>query len=153
MGRIGLFQRNCRGHRRPVKLLVHHIFEWTKLASPFYSDLNAYLIHGHHQVKGFIEALFGEMGDMAMGAIFGVVLGVWLARSHPRYHWWIGLGYGFGIWFISLAFGNLLKIIKPDQTTDWSLFAHFLAMIAFGLLFVLATRIWRPLRKRIILNN
>jgi hypothetical protein len=70
----------------PIKLLVHHVFVWAKLATPFYSDLNAFLIHGHHHVNGMIESFFGEMGDMAMGAIFGVVLGVWLARSHPRYH-------------------------------------------------------------------
>lgn len=89
------------------------------------------------------------MGDMSIGAVFGVILGLWLAKSCLKYHWWMGLAWGAGIWFMSLAFGNLTKIIKSNQTTDWSLFAHFLAMLTFGMLFVLGTRVWVPLKCRL----
>lgn len=133
----------------PIKRFFHHLFVWAKLAAPFYSDLNAYLIHGHHKITGVIENIFAEMGDMMIGALFGIILGFWLKHSRPKLHWGIGLGFGFGIWFISLVFGNLTKIIRPGQTSDWSLASHLIGMQIFGLLFVVATKIWKPLRERI----
>jgi hypothetical protein len=136
-----------------IKLLVHHIFMWTGLASEFYTDLNAMLIHGHHKPEGLVDMFFVEFGDMAIGALFGIFLAFWLKASRPKYHWGIGLGSGFGIWFLSLAFGNLSKIIKPEMTTPWSLFAHLLAMLTFGILIVLAARFWKPLRSRIELGD
>ena len=132
-----------------VKLLVHHIFQWTHLAQPFYSQLTAYLSHGHFHEKGFAEFIFGELSDMAIGAFFGILISFVLRHSRPKYHWWLGAGLGYGIWFSSLAFGNLAKIIKSKQTDPWSLFAHLLAMIAFGLLIVLASKIWPAYRERI----
>lgn len=132
-----------------IKLLVHHAFMWAGLASGFYSELNTMLIHGHHRPEGFVDMIFVEFGDMAIGALFGVFLGFWLKACRPKYHWGIGLGAGFGIWFMSLAFGSLTKIIKPEMTSAWSLFAHLLAMLTFGTLIVLATRFWKPLRSRI----
>jgi hypothetical protein len=134
----------------PIKLLFHHIFMWLNLSSGFYNELTAYLVHGHHAAKGMAEMIFAEMGDIAIGAGLGIILGLWLKNAHPKYHWWIGLGYGIGIWFLTLVFGNLTKIIKPEMTTPWSLFAHLLAMFLYGLLFVLATKIWSPLRKKVI---
>lgn len=133
-----------------IKLLVYHIFMLLGLAKGFYIMLTAYFIHGHHHVKGFSEWVFGEMGDMAIGGIFAVILGFWLRFSRPKYHLWIGLVFGLGIWFVSLAFGNLTKIIKPDMTDSWSLFAHLLAMSTFGASFVLITRVWKPLKERIM---
>ena len=135
-----------------IKLLVHHVFVWLKLAGLFYIALNAYLIHGHFPAKGISEMIFVEIGDMTVGAFFGMILGFWLAKSRLKYHWWIGLGYGFGIWFMSLAFGNLTKLIKPDETTNWSLFAHLLAMLTFGVLFVAATKLWGPLKSRLAIE-
>ncbi|MGE5528292.1 MAG: hypothetical protein ACM3X6_04020 [Patescibacteria group bacterium] len=134
----------------PLKLIVHHIFEWTHLAKPFYTALNAYLIFGHHQVKGFVESLFVEMGDIAIGAMFGILVSFILRHSRPRYHWWLGAGLGFSIWYFSLAFGNLTKIIRPQTIDPWSLFAHLLAMLAFGLLIVLASRIWPSFRAQVV---
>lgn len=148
-GELILFGGTAGAIAAPLKLLVHHIFEWTHLAKAFYTDLNAYLIHGHHQAKGFAEFIFGEMGDMAIGAFFGILVSFVLRHSRPRYHWWLGAALGFGIWFFSLAFGNLTKIIKAGETDPWSLFAHFLAMLAFGLLIVLASRIWPAYRERV----
>ncbi|MCL6613888.1 MAG: hypothetical protein K6U03_04615 [Firmicutes bacterium] len=84
-----------------------------------------------------------------IGAFLGALISLVLRHSRPRYHWWLGAGLGFGIWFASLAFGNLVRIIKADQTDPWSLFAHLLAMLAFGLLIVLASRIWPAYRQRI----
>ena len=133
----------------PLKLLVHHIFVWTGLAKGFYSMLTAYLTHGHHETKGITDWIFSEFGDLAIGALFAVILGYWLRASRPRYHWWIGISFGFGIWFASLVFGNLTKIIKTEMTDPWSLFAHLLAMMIYGLLFVLASKYWTPLREQI----
>jgi hypothetical protein len=140
------------GIAAPLKLLVLHAFVWAKLAKPFYMNVTAYLTHGHMQTTGFIEGAFAELGDIAFGAAFGIILGLWLKHSRFQYHWWIGLGYGLGIWFASLAFGNLTKIIKPDMTDNWSLFALLLAMLTFGLLFVLATRLWGPLKNRLAIE-
>lgn len=134
----------------PIKSLVHHIFMWTGLAKEFYVMLTAFLVHGHHEVSGFWNRLFGELGDVAIGALFAIILALWLKYSHPRLHLWIGLGYGFGLWFASLAFGNLTKLIEDDMTDPWSLFAHLLAMLTFGALIVLASRYWRPLKERIL---
>jgi len=132
-----------------IKLLVHHVFMWVGLTSGFYSELNTTLIHGHHKPEGFIDMVFVEFGDMVIGALFGIFLIFWLKASRPRYHWGIGLGFGFVVWFFTLVFGNLTKIIKPEMTTTWSLFAHLLAMQTFGILIVLATRFWKPLRNRV----
>jgi hypothetical protein len=151
-GELMFFSAIAGGIVSLIKLLVHHIFMWLKLAEPFYTTLNAYLIHGHFHIKGFIESIFAEMGDISIGAIFGILLGFWLAKSRLKYHWWIGLSYGFGIWFLTLSLGNLTKLIKPDETTPWSLFAHLLAMLTFGVLFVLATRFWEPLKSRLAIE-
>ena len=133
----------------PLKFLVHHVFVWLGLAKPFYAKLTAYLSHGHFHVKGFGEIIFGELSDMAIGALFGVLVSIALRHSRPRYHWWLGVALGFGIWFASLAFGNLTKLLKDVDTDPWSLFAHLLAMIAFGLLIVVASRVWPTYRERI----
>lgn len=135
----------------PIKLLVHHFFVWPGLAKPFYMELTAYLIHGHMTTEGIIEFLFGEIGDMSIGALFGVILGFWLKISRKKYHLWISLGYGIGIWFFSLFFGNLTKLLNPEMTDPWSLFAHLVAMLTYSILFFIATKIWKPLRIRI--NN
>lgn len=150
-GELLLFSAITGAIIAPLKLLVHHIFLWMKLAKPFYMHVTAFLIHGQIKTTGFGEMIFAELGDVVIGAIFGMLLGLWLAASRSWYDWWIGLGFGFGIWFASLSFGVLTKIIKPDMTDNWSLFAHLLAMLTFGLLFVLASRFWKPLQKR--LNN
>lgn len=42
----------------PIKMLVHHVFMWMNLASPFYTAPNAFLIHGHFQTKGIVESIF-----------------------------------------------------------------------------------------------
>jgi hypothetical protein len=152
-GELALFSATAGAVAALIKLLVHHIFVWTGLAHGFYNMLTAYLTHGHYTIEGFMEWIFGEMADMALGALFAIVLGFWLKNSRPKYHWGIGLGFGFGVWFASLAFGNLTKIIKTDMTDPWSLFAHFLAMLTYGLFFVLACRFWRPLRNRIEMED
>lgn len=131
-----------------VKSLVHHFF--TLFDVPMiYALITAYLTHGHFKIEGFSEWIFSILGDMTLGALFGILLGIWLKSSRTEYHWWIGLGYGFGIWFASLAFGNLTKIIEPKLTTPLSLFSHLVSMIVFGVLFVLFCRLWKPLRSRL----
>jgi hypothetical protein len=152
-GELAFFSAVAGAVAAPIKLLVHHVFVWTGLATGFYSRLTAYLTHGHYQTEGFVEKMFSELADVAFGAVFAIILGFWLKSSRPKYHWWIGLGYGFGIWFLSLAFGNLTKIIKNNMTDPWSLFAHLLAMNTYGLLFVLACRYWKPLRNRIEMGD
>jgi hypothetical protein len=148
-GELLLFSSIVGGVVGLLKSLIHFIFSWLKLAPNFYDDINTFLVHGHSQPSGAMQIVFAEIGDSIIGAIFGVLLSLWLKNSRLKYHWWIGIAYGFGIWFISLAMGNLLKIIKPNETTPWGLFAHLLAMVVFGLLFVWSTKIWQPLRKRI----
>lgn len=148
-GELLFFSAIAGGIAAPLKFLVHQIFVLLKLATPFYTATTTYLIHGHRVPGGFVESIFAELGDMAVGAVFGIILGLWLARNRPKYHWWIGLGFGFGIWFLSLALGNLTKLIKDPETTSWSLFAHFLSMLTFSALFVLATRVWKPLKERV----
>ncbi|MGE5558704.1 MAG: hypothetical protein ACM3WV_08840 [Bacillota bacterium] len=133
----------------PAKMLVHHIFEWAGLAVPFYTRVTVFLIHGHFHPMELAGSVFGELGDMTIGALFGVLLGWWLQWSRPKYHWWIGAVFGVAVWFFTLSFGNLTGIIKAEQTEPWSLFAHFLAMISFGLFVVLLTRIWKPLKERL----
>ncbi|HEX3043787.1 MAG TPA: hypothetical protein VHY08_03455 [Bacillota bacterium] len=135
------------------KSLVHHSFEWLKITINFYADVTAYLIHGHHQIRNFGEWVFAAFSDMVLGALFGMLLGFWLKSSRSKYHWWIGGGYGFGIWFASLSLGNLTKVITDTMTTPKSLLAHLVAMICFGLLFVLACRFWKPLRSRIEMGD
>jgi len=148
-GELVLYGGMAGGVAAPLKLIVHHIFTWTSHARPFYAKLNAYLIHGHHHRGGFAEAIFGELGDVAIGALLGILLSLVLRHSRPRYHWWLGAGFGFGIWFLTLAGGNLTHIIPQNETDAVSLLAHLLAMIAFGLFVVLASRVWKPLRDRI----
>ncbi|MGE5551306.1 MAG: hypothetical protein ACM3ZC_12375 [Bacteroidota bacterium] len=133
-----------------LKLLVHHVFVWTGVAKPFYAKLTAFFSHGHFHVKGFGEVIFGELSDMAIGALFGILVSFVLRHSRPRYHWWLGAAIGFGIWFVTLAFGNLTKLLSNKDSDPWSLFAHLLAMVVFGLLIVLASRIWKPYRERIL---
>lgn len=135
-----------------LKLLVHHFFMWLGLAQGFYLMLTAYLTHGHYQVEG-IEWIFSEIADVVIGAVFGMILGYLLKITHPKYHWWLGLGYGCGIWFFTLAFGNLTKIIPAEMTSFWSLLAHLTAMVVFGEIIVLASRYWRPLRREIGLKQ
>lgn len=148
-GELVLFGGAAGAAAAPLKLLVHHIFEWTGLAMPFYTRITTFLTHGQFEVNGPAAMVFAELGDMAIGALFGALASFVLRHSRPRYHWWLGAGMGFGIWFASLAFGFLTKIIKSKQADPWSLFAHLLAMLVFGLLIVLATRIWPAYRRRI----
>jgi hypothetical protein len=42
----------------------------------------------------------------------------------------------------------LAKLIHANETTSWSFLAHFLSMLTFGLLVVIATRVLKPLKKR-----
>jgi len=49
------------------------------------------------------------------------------------------------------AFGNLAKIIQAKQTDPWSLFAHLLAMLTFGLLIIAASRVWPACRERVVI--
>ena len=152
-GELMLFSAIAGAMSALLKLLIHHAFVWLGLSTNFYEMLTAYFTHGHLHVEGFSEWIFGEMGDLTIGALFGIFLAFWLKASRKKYHWWIGLGYGFGIWFASLAFGNIAKIIENEMTTPWSLFAHLLAMLSFGLLFVLFSRYWVPLRDRLEVNE
>ncbi|MGE5552145.1 MAG: hypothetical protein ACM3ZC_16700 [Bacteroidota bacterium] len=71
---------------------------------------------GHYHTRGFAEFIFGELSDMAIGALSGVLVSFVLRHSRPKYHWWLGAGLGYGIWFASLAFGHLTKIIKDALT-------------------------------------
>ena len=151
-GEFIFFSAIAGGVVAPLKLMLLHAFVWAKLAKPIYMNVTAFLIHGHMKSTGFIEAAFAELGDIAFGAVFGIILGLWLKHSRIQYHWWIGLGYGFGIWFASLSFGILTKIVKSDMTDNWSLFAFFLSMLTYGLLFVFTTRIWRPLKSRLAIE-
>ncbi|MCL6591443.1 MAG: hypothetical protein K6U80_16015 [Firmicutes bacterium] len=148
-GELAFFSAIAGAVAAPVKLLVHHAFMWAGLTTGFYDELNSRLIHGHYQQKGFADMIFVEFGDIAIGAFFGFILGFWLRASRLKYHWGIGLSAGFGIWFLTMSFGNLTRIIKPEMTSPWELFAHLLAMLTFGILFVLATRFWKPLKRRI----
>lgn len=150
LGELILFSAVAGAIAALLKLLVHHIFIWLGLAKGFYNMMTAYLTHGHYHVEGVIEWLFGKIADISIGAIFAIILGFWLRFSRPKYHLWIGLGFGLGIWFASLAFGNLTKIIKDDMTDPWSLFAHLVAMSTFGVSFVLLARFWKPLKDRIM---
>lgn len=131
-----------------LKLLVHQFFMWLGLAQGFYLRLTAYLTHGHYRVEG-IEWIFSEIADVVIGAVFGIILGYLLKITQPKLHWWLGLGYGCAIWFFTLAFGNLTKIIPAEMTSPWSLLAHLIAMVVFGEIIVLASRYWRPLRSEI----
>ena len=134
------------------KFFINQIFVWLKLAEPFYTEIITYLTFGCHHTIGIVEAAFSVIGDMTIGAVFGIILGHWLKCSRPHFHWWIGFGYGFIIWFASLTFGNLLKTIEKEDISNWSLFFHLIAMTSFGLFFVLVTKIWRPIRKRLIIS-
>ncbi|MGE5605339.1 MAG: hypothetical protein ACM3YE_06575 [Bacteroidota bacterium] len=135
-----------------VKTLVHQAFHLLNVPM-LYGEITAYLTHGHLKVENFSEWIFSAFADMTLGALFGIVLGFWLKSSRPKYHWWIGLGYGFGIWFITLSFANLTKIIEKTMTTPISLFSHLSAMIIYGLFFILACRFWEPLRSRIEMSD
>jgi hypothetical protein len=149
MGEFLLFSSIAGGVVGVFKSLIHFVFSLLKLAPNFYDDINTFLVHGHSQAYSFLDVVFAELGDFVFGSIFGIFLGLWLCNSRPKYHWWIGMAYGVGIWFFTLAIGNILKIIKLEETTDWALFGHLLAMLVFGLLFVLAAKLWRPLKNRI----
>lgn len=148
-GELAFFSSIAGAVASIVKSLIYHIFIWIGLSNTFYDMLNAFFTHGHHTTESFIEWLFSAMSDIAIGAFFGIFLGFWLKHSRSKYHWWIGIGYGFGIWFLTLAFGNLTKIIRSDMTDPGSLFTHLIAMLSYATLFVLATKIWKPLLKRI----
>lgn len=148
-GELALFCAIAGAVAAFLKSLIHHIFEWVGHTVDFYDMITAYLTHGHHKVEGLSEWIFSEIGDLVLGALFAIILGFWLKNSRAKYHWWIGLGYGFGVWFASLVLGNLTKILERNMTNPLSLFAHLIAMIAYGLLFVGACRLWKPLRKRI----
>lgn len=148
-GELVFFSTIAGAIAAPIKLIAHHLFVWTGLAKPFYMMLTASMVHGHMTTNNIVDFLFGELGDMSIGALFGIILGIWLKISRTKYHWWIGISYGVGIWFLSLAFGNLTKSIKSTMTDPWSLFAHLVAMLTFSVLFVVATKIWKPLKVRI----
>lgn len=151
LGELVLFSAVAGAIVAPIKLLAFHLFVWAGLSKPFYLMLTSYFVHGHMTTNGIIDFSFGEMGDISIGALFGIILGFWLKISRKKYHWWIGIGYGIGIWFLSLAFGNLIKLINKDMTDPWSLFAHLVAMLTYSILFVIATKLWKPLKVRI--NN
>lgn len=148
-GEFILFGGMAGGISSLLKLPIHYIFVWLKLAVPLYDKVNTFLIHGHTATPSFLDFAFAELGDVLIGSFFGIVLGLLLRTSQSKYHWWLGIGFGLSIWFVSLAFGNLAKIIKAEDTTDWSLFAHLLAMIAFGIFFVMISKLWPPLNERI----
>lgn len=148
-GELILLSAVAGGVAALIKFLAHNIFMWLVGVKPFYIMLTAYLIHGHHKVENISEYIFSEMGDIVIGGIFGVILGIWLYFSHTKYYYLIGLGYGLGIWFSSLAFGNLTKIIRDPMTDPMSLFAHLIAMMTFGVSFVFLAHVWKPLKDRI----
>lgn len=149
LGELMLFSAIAGALSALLKSLVHHAFVWLNLSTNFYQMLTAFFAHGHLQVKGFPDWVFSQIGDITIGGLLGILLAFWLKASRQKYHWWIGFGYGVGIWFISLAFGNLANIIKAEMTSPWSLFAHLLAMQTYALLFVLLSRIWGALSKRL----
>ncbi|HCT37750.1 MAG TPA: hypothetical protein DF292_12085 [Firmicutes bacterium] len=43
-----------------VKTLVHHVFEWLNIAEPIYTQINAFLIHGHATVRGVSDIFMTE---------------------------------------------------------------------------------------------
>ena len=118
LGELMLFSALAGAVSALLKSLVHHAFVWLDLSTNFYQMLTAFFTHGHLHLEGFAEWVFAELGDMTIGGLLGIILAFWLIISRPKYHWWIGLGYGVGIWFASLAFGNLVKIIKEEMTTQ-----------------------------------
>jgi hypothetical protein len=132
-----------------LKTFIHQAFVWLGVSQNFYAMVVAFFTHGHLELENFAEKAFAQLGDMVIGGLLGIVLAIWLKMSRSRYHWWIALGYGTGIWFSSLSFGNLAKIIQEEMTTPWELFAHLMAMVTYALLFLFVSRLWRPLRERL----
>lgn len=90
LGELVLFSAVVGAIAAPTKTLAFHLFVWAGLAKPFYMMLTAYFVHGHITTNGIIDFLFGEMGDISIGALFGIILGFWLKNSRTKYHWWIG---------------------------------------------------------------
>lgn len=133
-----------------LKSLAHHLLAWLIRAEQLYFELNAYLIHGHTTVKGFADIAFSILGDSILGAAFGFLTAAILRRTPLRLHYWLGLGTGLILWFGSLAFGNIAKILKAPETDHMSLFALLVGMLLFGLIFIWLSHLWRPLRRWIM---
>lgn len=132
-----------------AKTAVHAVLTRLFHGQQLYFKVNAFLIHGHSSVSKTSDYLFALLGDLTLGAFFGFVLSLLLRRSRPRYHYWLGLGASLGIWFGSLAFGNLTKILKASETDHKSLFVLLIGTLVYGLLFVVLSKWWKPLRARI----
>jgi len=71
-----------------------------------------------------------------------------LRRTRSRYYPWMGTGAVLVLWLGSIAFANLAHIIPFRSTDLMSLLALLIGMEAFGSVFVLLARVWKPLRLR-----
>jgi hypothetical protein len=153
LGELILFSAIAGGFAAPVRTLFHHFLMIPGLFSSYYDNLTFFLIHGHYPLNGFWNWVFGELGDIVIGALFGIILGLWLRSSRPKYHWWIGLIFGVGMWFMTLAFGNLTQVVKADKVSTLGLFSHLLSMLIYTVNFVLSVRYWKPLKTRIQIDR
>ena len=151
-GELIFFSAIAGGFAAPLKTIFHRFLTIPGLFSTYYDQFTFYLIHGHSPMKGVWSWVFGEIGDIVLGAFLGIILGLWLKFSRPKFHWWIGLTFGLGVWFITLALGNVLQIIKPGTISPPALLGHLLSMLIYGVNFVLAACYWKPLKKRIKIN-
>jgi hypothetical protein len=149
LGELIFFSAIAGGFAAPAKALFHHFMMIPGLFSSYYDKLTFFLIHGHYPIKGIWNWIFGEMGDIVIGAFFGIILGLWLRISRRKYHWWIGLVFGFGMWFVTLTFGNLTQVVTAAKVSPLGLFSHLLSMLIYGVNFVWAAHSWKPLKNRI----
>lgn len=147
-GELAVFSGLAGAASSAVKTLVHHLFEWLNIAEPLYTQINAFLIHGHATVRGVGDIFMTEIGDLVIGSVWGVALAFVLRRTRFRYYPWVGTGAGLVLWLGTLGFANLAHIIPSKSTDLMSLMALLIGMEAFGLVFVLFARIWKPLRIR-----
>ncbi len=148
-GELIFFSAIAGGFAAPLKAVFHRLLTIPGLFSTYYDRFSSFLIYGNSSLKGLWSWVFGEIGDIVLGSFLGIILGLWLKYSRPKFHWWIGLTFGLGIWFTTLALGNVLQIIKPETISPPALLGHLLSMLIYGINFVLVARYWKPLKNRI----
>lgn len=148
-GELLLFSGAAGAVASSVKTAVHEVLVRFFHSQHLYFKVNAFLVHGHSRVSGIVDYLFAILGDLILGAFFGFVLSLLLRRVRPRYHYWLGIGASLGIWYGSLAFGNLTKILKAPDTDHKSLLILLVGTLVYGLFFVFLSKWWKPLRARI----
>jgi hypothetical protein len=72
-----LFSIIFTGGPLPGKLF--HRFVIPGLFSNYYDRLTFFLIHGHYPISGVWNWIFGELGDIVIGAFFGKIIAIPLA--------------------------------------------------------------------------